>query len=98
MSINVLMTGDVVGTSGRQAVKRLLPGLRQEYKLDLVVVNAENADGLGLYISSAADLLQNGADILTLGDHIYDKAEIYEYLAHATKIVRPLNFNVMTPG
>ena len=92
------MTGDVVGASGRQAVKRLLPGLRQEYNLDLVVVNAENADGLGLYISSATDLLQNGADILTLGDHIYDKSEIYEYLAHASKIVRPLNFNVATPG
>jgi metallophosphoesterase (TIGR00282 family) len=92
------MTGDVVGSGGRQAVKRLLPGLRQEYNLDLVVVNAENADGLGLYISSATDLLQNGADILTLGDHIYDKAEIYEYLAHATKIVRPLNFNIITPG
>ncbi|MBN9386980.1 MAG: YmdB family metallophosphoesterase [Chloroflexi bacterium] len=98
MTINVLMTGDVVGASGRQAVKRLLPGLRQEYKLDLVVVNAENADGLGLYISSATDLLAHGADILTLGDHIYDKIEIYEYLAQAPKIVRPLNFNTRTPG
>ena len=92
------MTGDVVGAGGRQAVKRLLPGLRQEYKLDLVVVNAENADGLGLYISSATDLLANGADILTLGDHIYDKSEIYEYLAHAPRIVRPLNFNTANPG
>ncbi|MDB5079459.1 MAG: hypothetical protein JWP00_1383 [Chloroflexi bacterium] len=92
------MTGDVVGASGRQAVKRLLPQLRQEYQLDLVIVNAENADGLGLYISSAVDLLENGADILTLGDHIYDKAEIYEYLAQSDRIVRPLNFNPDTPG
>jgi 2',3'-cyclic-nucleotide 2'-phosphodiesterase len=98
MTINILMTGDVVGASGRQAVKRLLPQLRQEYQLDLVVVNAENADGLGLYISSATDLLENGADILTLGDHIYDKVEIYEYLAQATRIVRPLNFSPSTPG
>ncbi len=98
MTINILMTGDVVGASGRQAVKKLLPQLRQEYQLDLVIVNAENADGLGLYISSATDLLDNGADILTLGDHIYDKAEIYEYLAQNDRIVRPLNFNVATPG
>lgn len=98
MTINILMTGDVVGTSGRQAVKKLLPRLRQEYNLDLVVVNAENADGLGLYISSATDLLDNGADILTLGDHIYDKAEIYNYLAHNDRIVRPLNFSQTTPG
>ena len=96
--LRVLMTGDVVGASGRQAVKRLLPQLREQYKLDLVIVNAENADGLGLYISSARDLLDNGADVLTLGDHIYDKIEIYDYLAHDDRIVRPLNFSSATPG
>lgn len=98
MAINVLMTGDVVGESGRRAVIRLLPQLREQYQLDLVVVNAENADGLGLYISSARDLLENGADVLTLGDHIYDKIEIYDYLAQADHIVRPLNFMPSTPG
>ncbi len=96
--LNILMTGDVVGASGRQAVAELLPQLRREYKLDLVVVNAENADGLGLYISSAKELLQAGADVLTLGDHIYDKVEIYNYLAQANRIVRPLNFSPRTPG
>ncbi len=96
--LRVLMTGDVVGESGRQAVKQLLPGLRDQYKLDLVIVNAENADGLGLYISSARDLLENGADYLTLGDHIYDKSEIYDYLATTDRIVRPLNFSPNTPG
>ncbi len=96
--LNVLMTGDVVGESGRRAVIRLLPELREQYKLDLVIVNAENADGLGLYITSARDLLDNGADLLTLGDHIYDKIEIYDYLAHNDRIVRPLNFSPETPG
>ena len=96
--LRVLMTGDVVGGSGRRAVKQLLPELRDQYKLDLVIVNAENADGLGLYISSAQDLLDNGADYLTLGDHIYDKPEIYEFLARSDRIVRPLNFSPTTPG
>lgn len=96
--LNILMTGDVVGASGRQAVAHLLPQLRRDYDLDLVVVNAENADGLGLYISSAKELLQAGADVLTLGDHIYDKFEIYDYIAQNNRIVRPLNFSPGTPG
>lgn len=96
--INILMTGDVVGEGGRRAVARILPELRQEYKLDLIVANAENADGLGLYINSARELLKNGADILTLGDHIYDKFEIYDYLSKNERIVRPLNFSLATPG
>jgi metallophosphoesterase (TIGR00282 family) len=96
--LNVLMAGDVVGESGRQAVALLLPNLRQEYKLDLVVVNGENADGLGLYISSMQELFEAGADVMTLGDHIYDKSEIYNYLAQEPRAVRPLNFNSYTPG
>lgn len=96
--LNILMTGDVVGESGRRAVARLLPTLRQEYQLDLVIVNGENADGLGLYISSAQKLFQAGADVITLGDHIYDKTEIYDYLAQEPRIARPLNFNPATPG
>jgi len=96
--LNILMTGDVVGASGRQVVTCLLPQLRRDYDLDLVVVNAENADGLGLYISSAKELLEAGADVLTLGDHIYDKIEIYDYLAQNNRIVRPLNFSPGTPG
>lgn len=96
--LNILMTGDVVGESGRRAVARLLPDLRREYKLDLVIVNGENADGLGLYINSARELFKAGADIITLGDHIYDKSEIYDYLPLEPRIVRPLNFNPATPG
>lgn len=96
--LNILMTGDVVGESGRKAVARLLPDLRREYDLDLVVVNGENADGLGLYISSVKELFHAGANVITLGDHIYDKAEIYQYLAQEPRIARPLNFNPATPG
>lgn len=96
--LKVLMTGDVVGESGQHAIAHWLPRLREEYQLDLVVVNAENADGLGLYITSAEGVLKSGADVLTLGDHIYDKAEIYDYLAHAPRIVRPLNFSRHVPG
>ena len=99
------MAGDIVGEAGRATLQALLPALRQEYALDLVVVNAENADGLGLYITSAQSILRGDpkvpgshADIITLGDHIYDKSEIYDYLPKEARIVRPLNFMPHTPG
>ena len=102
---SVLMAGDVVGEAGRATLRALLPELRREYALDLVVVNAENADGLGLHIATAQAILKGNprtpgshADILTLGDHIYDKSEIYDYLPKEPRIVRPLNFMPHTPG
>lgn len=96
--LNILMTGDVVGESGRRAVLQLLPVLRQELDLDLVVVNGENGDGIGLKADSAKELLAGGVDVLTLGDHIYDKSDIVRYLPLEKRILRPLNFNSNAPG
>ncbi|MBM2825602.1 MAG: family metallophosphoesterase [Dehalococcoidales bacterium] len=95
----ILAIGDIIGKPGRQAVKKLLPALRQEYQIDLVVANAENAAaGLGLTSDTAMDLLDAGADVLTSGNHIWAKKEIFPYLDGELPIVRPLNYPPGVPG
>jgi len=67
----VLAIGDIMGRPGRQAVSRLLPGLQEQYGLDLIIANAENtAGGLGLTPDTARELLDAGVDVLTSGNHI----------------------------
>ncbi len=95
----ILAIGDIIGRPGRQAVKKLLPALRQEYRVDLVIANAENAAaGLGLTSDTAMDLLDAGADVLTSGNHIWAKKEIFPYLDGELPIVRPLNYPPGVPG
>jgi len=95
----ILVVGDIVGSPGRQAVNKLLPDLRREYGLDLVVANAENAaGGLGLTAAMARELLDAGADVLTSGNHIWAKKEIIPYLNGAMPILRPLNYPPGVPG
>lgn len=93
------MIGDVIGKPGRQAVQKLLPGLREQYKLDLVTANAENAaGGLGLTLATAEELLGAGVDVLTSGNHIWDRREIIPYLDEDMPILRPLNYPPGVPG
>ena len=95
----VLVIGDVIGKPGRQAVRKLLPGLKQQYDLDLVIANAENAaGGLGLTAGTARELLDSGVDILTSGNHIWDQKEIIPYLDSDLPIIRPLNYPPGVPG
>ena len=95
----ILVIGDVVGKPGRQVVNELLPGLRQEYGLDLVVANAENAaGGLGLTSATARELLDAGIDALTSGNHIWAQKEIIPYLDGEMPILRPLNYPPGVPG
>ena len=97
--MRVLMIGDVVGSPGRKAVRRLLPSLRQEYALDLVVCNGENsAGGLGITYKTAQQLLEAGVDVLTSGNHIWKKKEIIPHLQEDLPIVRPSNFPPGVPG
>jgi metallophosphoesterase (TIGR00282 family) len=97
--MQVLAIGDVIGKPGRQAVRKLLPGLRQQYQLDMVIANAENAaGGLGLTLSSAKELLEAGVDILTSGNHIWDQKEIIPYLDGDLPILRPYNYPPGVPG
>ncbi len=94
-----LMIGDVVGSPGRAAVKSLLPGLRQELSLDLVVANGENAaGGAGLTPDTADELLSSGVDVITSGNHIWDQKEIIPYLDGEAPVVRPLNYPPDSPG
>ena len=95
----VLVVGDVIGKPGRRAVNRLLPDLRQQYGLDLVIANAENvAGGLGVTPATASELLNAGVDVLTSGNHIWAQKEIIPYLDSEMPILRPLNYPPGVPG
>jgi hypothetical protein len=95
----ILAVGDIIGKPGRQAIKKLLPDLRQQYGLDLVIANAENiAGGLGVTPATSRELLDAGVDVLTSGNHIWAQKEIIPYLDGETPILRPLNYPPSVPG
>jgi metallophosphoesterase (TIGR00282 family) len=97
--VRLLFLGDVVGRSGRDAVTARLPELRQRLRLDLVVVNGENAShGFGLAPDMARAFLAAGADVVTLGNHAWDRKEIIPYLESEKRVIRPINFPPGTPG
>ena len=91
--LRVLMIGDAIGKPGRQALERELHGLRQERGIDFVTVNGENvAGGMGLTMSTAHALFDAGADVITSGNHIWDKRELIPQLDGEPRILRPLNY------
>jgi 2',3'-cyclic-nucleotide 2'-phosphodiesterase len=97
--MRLLFLGDVVGRAGRDALVRELPGLRAMLSLDLVVVNGENAShGFGLAPDMARAFLAAGADVITLGNHTWDRREIIPYLEEERRVIRPINFPPGTPG
>jgi metallophosphoesterase (TIGR00282 family) len=87
------MIGDVIGRPGREAVQRLLPDLRRARRIDFVVANGENlAGGMGLTVSTAEALFAAGVDVITSGNHIWDKREIYPFLDSCERVLRPANY------
>ena len=96
----VLMIGDLIGKPGRVAVEQLVPGLREERGIDFVTANGENvAGGMGLTPSTAEALFGAGVDVITSGNHIWDKREIYPYLDSNDRVLRPLNYGTLgVPG
>ncbi len=87
------MIGDIIGKPGRQAIERCLPRLREERGIDFVTANGENlAGGLGLTVSTAEAVLGAGVDVITSGNHIWDKREIYPFLDQSDRVLRPLNY------
>lgn len=97
--MRILFLGDIVGRTGRSTVADRLPGLRQQLGLDLVVANAENAShGFGLAPDMAKALFAAGADVLTLGNHSWDRKEIIPFIAENPRLLRPLNYPPGTPG
>jgi metallophosphoesterase (TIGR00282 family) len=97
--MRILFIGDVVGRSGRVAVTERLPGLVRDWKLDLVVVNGENAaGGFGITESIYNELLDAGADAITLGNHAWDQREALVFIERAPRLIRPINYPAGTPG
>jgi len=97
--MNILMVGDVFGESGRAALSKLLPRIRQEHAIDLAVVNVENAaSGFGVTPPMARQFLDQGVDVMTSGNHIWDRREIVEFITRENLLLRPANFPEGTPG
>jgi 2',3'-cyclic-nucleotide 2'-phosphodiesterase len=97
--VRILFVGDVFGAAGRRAVEERLPSLRVELGADFCIVNGENvADGAGITPKLADKLLAAGADVLTLGNHVWRRLEIAPYLDQSDRIVRPANLAAGAPG
>ena len=97
--MRILVIGDVIGQPGRRALEVLLPGLRLQYGLNLIIANGENvAGGVGLTPATAQELLDSGVDVITTGNHIWARKEIIPYLGGELPILRPLNFPPGVPG
>lgn len=97
--MRILFLGDVMGRAGRAAITGHLPKLRTDWRLDFVVVNGENATaGAGLSAGHAKELLDAGADCLTLGDHAFDQRDMLQFINQEPRILRPLNFAKDAPG
>lgn len=95
----MLVLGDLMGRTGREAAIKHIPELRRALKLDFVGVNAENAShGFGLGPDMADALFAAGTDVITLGNHAWDRREIIPYIAREKRLLRPLNFPPGTPG
>jgi metallophosphoesterase (TIGR00282 family) len=96
---NLLFVADVIGSPGRDVLRALLPDLKRRHDLHLVICNCENsAAGFGVTKDVARDLFESGCDVLTGGNHIWDKKDAIEYLAEEPRLVRPANLPEGTPG
>ena len=98
MDFRVLAVGDVVGAPGLERVRRNLRRMKREHKVDFTVVNGENAAVVGLLPNQAEDILDAGADIITMGNHTWGKREIVTYLDDCPRILRPANYAPQVPG
>lgn len=97
--MRILFLGDIVGRSGRDVVMANVPRLREKWALDGVIVNGENAShGFGLSTKIARDLFTAGVDVITLGNHAWDRRDLMREISQYPQIVRPLNYPPGTPG
>jgi metallophosphoesterase (TIGR00282 family) len=97
--LSILFIGDIVGKTGRRMVKTFLPLAKGEYKIDLVIANGENlAGGFGITREKAEEIFNSGVNIITSGNHIWDKKEILNFIENEPRILRPANFPDQVPG
>ncbi|MDO5153932.1 MAG: TIGR00282 family metallophosphoesterase [Eubacteriales bacterium] len=98
MDFKVLAVGDVVGNPGLERVRRNLRRMKQTHNADFVVVNGENAAVVGITPNQAEDILDAGADVITMGNHTWGKREIVPYMDDCSRILRPANYAPQVPG
>ena len=97
--MRILFIGDIVGRAGRTIVLERLPGLIADWKLDLVVINGENAaGGFGITEAIYGEFIDAGADAVTLGNHAWDQKEALVFIERAPRLIRPVNYPAGTPG
>ena len=97
--MRLLALGDVVSSSGCDFVRQKLPVIKRQYGIDFCIVNGENsAVGNGILPSSAEHLFSSGADVITTGNHVFRRSEIYDYLEENDRIIRPYNMHSSNPG
>lgn len=97
--MTLLFIGDVVGAPGRKALRVLLPKLRAQCRVDMVIANGENsAGGSGITPETAAEIFAAGVDVITCGDHLWDQREVTELLLKEPRFVRPINYPTGTLG
>ena len=98
MDMKVLAVGDVVGNPGMERVQRSLRYLKRKCNADFVIVNGENASVVGMTPQQGEDILDAGADVITMGNHTFNKREIVSYLDDCPQIIRPANYAPQAPG
>jgi metallophosphoesterase (TIGR00282 family) len=98
--MKILILGDIMGSSGRDALKKKLPKIIMENKIDFVIVNGENAadDGRGITKLIAEEFFSKGVDVITSGNHIWDKQETTDYIDKENRLLRPANLAEGSPG
>ena len=98
--MNILILGDIVGPSGREAIIKKLPKLIKQKKIDFVIVNGENAADLGVGITkkNTEDFFNAGADVITTGNHVWDQKETMEFITSEKRLLRPQNLIKGSPG
>jgi metallophosphoesterase (TIGR00282 family) len=98
--IKILCVGDVVGAAGRALFQKVVPNFKKQREIDCVIVNGENAahDGRGITEKNVRFFKHNGADVITTGNHVFGKKEIYNYFEKHTDLIRPANFPTGVPG
>ena len=98
--MNILVLGDVMGSSGRKALKKNLSKVLKKIEIDFSIINGENAadDGKGITKKIADELFSQGIDVITSGNHIWDKSETTRYIEEENRLLRPANMIPGSPG
>jgi len=98
--MNILILGDVIGPSGREAIIKKLPNLIKQKKIDFVIVNGENAadPGVGITKKNVEEFFKAGADVITTGNHIWDQTETMKFITSEERLLRPQNLVEGSPG